>query len=236
MSTLASMTGLRVSDLAARAGVNASTVRYYERTGLLPPARRTANGYRVFDDSALDDLALIGRAKGIGMSLDEITSLVDAWHASGGGNCADAHALLRKHLTAQTARLKDQLAEVVASLQRSQAALGRLEARRPASERCHADCACAQALDPAPGEEVFRPAECTLDDGELACRVRQWRALSAAARSAERDGRYLRLTLDPAMIPAAAALVAAETNCCPAARFTLEARDGKAFLTAEFPG
>src|ERR1700747_2594242 len=64
MFTLADMTGLRVSELAARAGVPPSTVRFYERAGLLPAARRAANGYRLFDDSAVDDLALIGRVKG----------------------------------------------------------------------------------------------------------------------------------------------------------------------------
>ena len=49
-----------------------STVRFYERAGLLSPPRRAANGYRVFGESALDELAFISRAKGIGMSLEDI--------------------------------------------------------------------------------------------------------------------------------------------------------------------
>lgn len=230
------MTSLRVSELAARAGVTSSTVRFYERAGLLPAARRAANGYRVFDDSALDDLALIGRAKDIGMNLGQITSLVAAWRGSNGSECKDAHALLREHLTAQTARHSDQMAELAASRERSQAALRRLAQGQPGNDKCHADCACAPALDPAPGDEHTRPDGCTLDDDALACRVGEWHALAAAALAAERDGGHLRLTLDAAMIPAAAALIAAEAVCCPDARFTLEAAAGKALLAAEFPG
>jgi len=45
---------VRVSELAHRAGVNASAVRFYEEVGVLPPAARRANGYR---DYGADDLA-----------------------------------------------------------------------------------------------------------------------------------------------------------------------------------
>ena len=232
MFTLAGMTGLRVSEVAARAGVTTSAVRFYERAGLLSPARRTANGYRVFDESALDDLALISRAKGIGMSLDEIAELVSTWH---GSECHDVHSLLREHLAAQEARLNNQMAEITAFQQQSQAAFRRLTAHEPAPGHCLTDCPCTEAFEPEPGNDGFRPAGCALDDGELACRVGQWQALGAAALSAERDGGVLRFTLEPAMIPAAAELIAAETRCCPEATFSLEAREGLAFLTARFP-
>ena len=66
MFTLGGMNGLRVAELAARAGVAASTVRFYERAGLLSPARRAQNGYRMFDESALEELAFIQRAKATG--------------------------------------------------------------------------------------------------------------------------------------------------------------------------
>src|SRR5262249_62350790 len=81
MFTLGAVDGLRVSELAERAGVAPSTVRFYERAGLLSPPRRAANGYRVFDESALDELAFIGRAKGVGMSLEDIGRLLRAWPA-----------------------------------------------------------------------------------------------------------------------------------------------------------
>ena len=77
--TLDAVEGLRVSDLAERAGIAPSTVRFYERAGLLSPARRAENGYRVFEESALEEQAFISRAKGIGMSLEDIADLVAAW-------------------------------------------------------------------------------------------------------------------------------------------------------------
>ena len=88
------MDGLRVSELAERAGVAPSTVRFYERAGLLSPARRAGNGYRVFDESALDELAFISRAKGIGMSLEDIAGLVASWP----GECRSLQARLRAYL------------------------------------------------------------------------------------------------------------------------------------------
>jgi DNA-binding transcriptional MerR regulator len=57
-----------------------STVRFYERAGLLPEARRAPNGYRLFDKSAVDDLALIGQAKSTGMSLEGVADVVATWH------------------------------------------------------------------------------------------------------------------------------------------------------------
>lgn len=235
MSTLASMTGFRVSELAARAGVNASTVRFYERAGLLPGARRTANGYRVFDDSALGDLALIGRAKAIGMNLDEVTRLLAAWRGSGGGDCRVAHGLLREHLAAQVTRLNGQVDDLTLSRQRSEAALGRLSARQPGAEGCHTDCACLTAFGPATGDEGLRPTGCTPDNDELACRAGEWRALAAAAVPARRDGGFLRLTLEPAMVLAAAELIAAKAIRCSDARFTLEVTASQVILTADFP-
>ena len=87
-----------------------------------------------------------------------------------------------------------------------------------------------------PGEAGGPLPGCSLDAGRLADRLGQWRAVAAAAGSAERDGDTVRLALDPAMLPAVAALVAAEADCCPQARFTLEVTAGRAFLTGEIPG
>jgi len=84
MFTLSGMNGLRVAELATRAGVAPSTVRFYERAGLLSPARRAENGYRVFDESALEELAFIQRAKAIGMSLEDIAGPPSPGRTAGG--------------------------------------------------------------------------------------------------------------------------------------------------------
>jgi MerR family transcriptional regulator, repressor of the yfmOP operon len=65
--------GMRISDAAARAGVSARTLRYYEELGLLSPSLYTAGGERRYTD---DDLAHLGRIlelrEVLGMNLDEI--------------------------------------------------------------------------------------------------------------------------------------------------------------------
>ena len=65
-----------IGELAERAGVNRETLRYYERRGLLKPARRTAAGYRVYDRESAARLSFIKRAQGFGFSLEEIRALL----------------------------------------------------------------------------------------------------------------------------------------------------------------
>lgn len=69
---------MTIGELAARAGLAASTIRYYEEVKLLPrPAR--ASGRRVFDEATLDRLLVITFAKEAGFSLREIRQLFDGF-------------------------------------------------------------------------------------------------------------------------------------------------------------
>ncbi|MCP1103987.1 MerR family transcriptional regulator [Serratia nevei] len=63
---------MKIGALAERAGVAASTIRYYEQLGLLPKAVRGVNGYRVYSDSALERLHLIQIGQNLGFSLQAI--------------------------------------------------------------------------------------------------------------------------------------------------------------------
>lgn len=67
---------MRVGELAERSGISASTLRYYEKLGLLRPASRNASGYREYTNETLEQLALIQRAKELGFSLREIRALL----------------------------------------------------------------------------------------------------------------------------------------------------------------
>jgi len=66
---------LTISRLARLGGVNLETIRYYERTGLLPKPPRTASGYRMFPPDAARRLRFIKRAQELGFSLAEIRDL-----------------------------------------------------------------------------------------------------------------------------------------------------------------
>jgi DNA-binding transcriptional MerR regulator len=68
---------LTVSKLAARVGLTADTICYYERAGLLPPPDRTASGYRAFEDDAVERLRFIKGAQRIELRLQEIKELLD---------------------------------------------------------------------------------------------------------------------------------------------------------------
>ena len=67
---------LTIGKLAAAAGVNAQTIRYYERSGLVRAPKRTAGGYRQFGPDELRRLYFIRRAQGVGFSLAEIRELL----------------------------------------------------------------------------------------------------------------------------------------------------------------
>ena len=66
---------LRIGQLAAEFGLNPKTIRYYEAIGSLPPPERTDAGYRLYTDADVERLRFIGKAKLIGLSLDEIREI-----------------------------------------------------------------------------------------------------------------------------------------------------------------
>ena len=70
---------LTIGELARRAGLRPSALRYYEAEGLLEPSGRTDAGYRLYDPATAGTLRLIRRAQRLGFSLAEIRSLLSAW-------------------------------------------------------------------------------------------------------------------------------------------------------------
>ena len=61
-----------IGELAKRAGVSTSKIRFYEARGLLPPAARLANGYRDYGDYALEVVRFIDRAQNLGFTLRDV--------------------------------------------------------------------------------------------------------------------------------------------------------------------
>lgn len=68
--------GARIGAVAAQAGVNVQTLRYYERRGLLPPPARTASGYRHYSPDTAQIVRFIKRAQDLGFTLTEIQELL----------------------------------------------------------------------------------------------------------------------------------------------------------------
>src|SRR5450759_3084380 len=59
---------MNVSEVARRAGIAPSAVRFYEETGVLPPASRLENGYRDYGDEALARLRLVVALRRLGLA------------------------------------------------------------------------------------------------------------------------------------------------------------------------
>ena len=66
---------LRIGEVAQRAGIATSAIRYYEREGLIPKADRFGNA-RVYGADILDRLALIALAKSAGFTIAETRQLL----------------------------------------------------------------------------------------------------------------------------------------------------------------
>ena len=65
-----------IGDIAKKFGLNPRTIRYYETIGILPKARRTESGYRIYTDETIERLEFIFKAKTLGLKLDEIKEIL----------------------------------------------------------------------------------------------------------------------------------------------------------------
>lgn len=109
------MPELIISEVAKRAGIRASAIRYYESAGLLPPARRVS-GQRRYQENVLRRLAFIQAAQAVGFSVAEMHTLLQ--ELDGGG---EPLSMRWQNLAQQ------KLLEVNALLQRAQSMKRMLE-------------------------------------------------------------------------------------------------------------
>lgn len=106
--TVGGVTTYRISQLAERSGVPATTLRFYEDAGLLP-ADRTPSGYRVYGEDAVERLAFISSAKLLGLALEEIRELLDVREE---GVCASVRARMLPLAADRIAETDGRIAEL----------------------------------------------------------------------------------------------------------------------------
>lgn len=116
---------MNISEVGTRAGLPAKTIRYYEEIGLIRP-ERGENGYRRFRETDLHKLAFIGRARGLGFSIEDCRALLALYEDKERAS-ADVKELAERHLARIAAKLEELRAmqEVLAELVRSCAGDGR---------------------------------------------------------------------------------------------------------------
>lgn len=107
---------LTCGRLAALAGVSPDTVRYYERQGLLPPAPRSAKGYRLYPVGSLERVQLIRQALALGFTVRELAEVLHE-RDSGRAPCRRVRELAAAKLV-QLKRQQRELAGVCAALRR----------------------------------------------------------------------------------------------------------------------
>lgn len=125
----------RIGQLAGETGCQVETIRYYERIGVLPPAARESNNYRVYNDSHRRRLLFIRRMRDLGFSLDEVRGLLGMIDG-GTYTCAEVQSLGQEHL--------DAVRDKIADLHRVENALASLVARCTGAKT--PDCSMLEAL------------------------------------------------------------------------------------------
>lgn len=105
---------MKIGQLAERTGVSTKAIRYYEDIGVLPPARREPNGYRVYDNATADRIGFIQDAQSAGMSLVEIQMILGL-RDHGESTCGHVIATLQTQL-ADVERQMDDLERTRARL------------------------------------------------------------------------------------------------------------------------
>lgn len=107
-----------IGQIADALEIPTRTIRFYERTGLLPEPQRAKNGYRVYDDATLARLRFIRTAQAAGLTLAEIASIIHV-RDDGTAPCSHVDSLLETKLAEvrerrrQLAALESELAQLL---------------------------------------------------------------------------------------------------------------------------
>jgi DNA-binding transcriptional MerR regulator len=238
------MDGHTISDAARRTGFTPSALRFYEDAGLVVPARRPS-GYRSYSDADLERLAFVARAKGFGLTLEEIAELLGLL---GEERCEPVQERLRELVDAKVVEAEATIAErraFVDELRRLAAGFDRYTAEGACDDRCgcRTDAPVGGAALPGASTAVVMgrsapsaPIACRLPSGELSGRVAEWRARLAPGEVTETEhGATVRFPAGTDLAPLAA-LAAAEQACCTFFTFVLAIDATGATLEISAPG
>jgi len=96
-----------IGRVAEKTGVPAKAIRYYESIGLVQPAQRARNGYRVYDQRTVEVLRFVKRARDLGFPVQEVAELLALW-----SNRKRASSVVKRLAERHIARIERKLAEL----------------------------------------------------------------------------------------------------------------------------
>ena len=127
-----------IGKVVKATGLSPKAIRYYEEKGLLPPRPRTEGGYRQYEEGDIKRLLFIRRMKEMGISMRQISNLLNCWPAD---TCATARPVLKRLIRERIAELEAQV--TLLSALRSQLTRELVEIdRRPCSDHSEGYCGC----------------------------------------------------------------------------------------------
>ncbi|WP_339224079.1 MerR family transcriptional regulator [Paenibacillus sp. FSL H8-0332] len=101
--------GYSIKETAERTGMSEDTIRYYEKIGLLPRAKRRGNSHRIYSDADLSRMQLVTCLKKTGMSLDDMRPYLDLSLDADLSQYPELHTMILNH--------RQKIIEQIASLQ-----------------------------------------------------------------------------------------------------------------------
>ena len=105
---------MRIGEMASVVGLSTSTIRYYEKIGLIAPPPRSQSGYRNYSEEDVRRLRLVAQARMLSLPLDEVRQLT-AFAVD--GRCGPLRGELLQALRKRAAETRRQIREL-RSLQR----------------------------------------------------------------------------------------------------------------------
>lgn len=109
---------MRIGEVAAATGLEASAIRFYEDQGVVPAPQRTAAGYRSYSPAEVELLTFVRRLRALRLPLDDVREIV-GMRTDGTAPCTAVRAAIAREAAAVDRRIAD--------LERVRAELGRLQ-------------------------------------------------------------------------------------------------------------
>lgn len=106
---------MNIGEAAAASGVSAKMIRYYEETGLIPPAGRTVSGYRTYGPKEVQILRFVRRARDLGFPMEKVADLLALWRDRSRAS-SDVKHLAEAQIDALDARIRE-MQEMKATLE-----------------------------------------------------------------------------------------------------------------------